>query len=83
MVTESRRCLEPDCMAIHWFGKFEVQESVVSSGPPNRGVEIQGKLDLAMGTIFCGERSDQLLLVPVSQPNLGYVDNSRVHINFE
>ena len=41
------------------------------SGSSNRGVEIQGKVDLAMGTIFCGKRLIQLLLVLISQRILG------------
>ena len=71
VVTESRRCLEPDCVVIDWFGKLEVQESVGCSGSSDRGAEIQGKVDLAMGTIFCGEWSNEPLLVSTSHPILG------------
>ena len=55
VVAEPRRCFEPDRMVIDWPGKLEVPEGMGCSGPPDRGVEIQGKVDLAMGTVFCGK----------------------------
>jgi hypothetical protein len=70
VVAEHRRCLEPDRMVIDWFGKFKVQESMGRPRPSNGGVEIQGRVDLAVGTIFCGKRLNELLLAPISQPVL-------------
>ena len=73
MVAEHGRCIEPNCVVIDRFGKLEVQESMGCSGSPDRRVEVQGKVDLAMGTIFCGKPSNQMLLVLISQPILGQV----------
>ena len=51
-------------MVINWTGKLEVQESMGCPGPSDRGIEVQGKVDMAMGTVFCGKRSKELLPVP-------------------
>lgn len=66
VVTEPRGCFEPDRMAIDWPGKLEVQEGVDLPRPPSRGIEVQGEVDLAMGTIFCGKPLIGLLPVPSS-----------------
>ena len=58
-------------MVIDWFGKFEVQESVGCPRPPNEGDKVQGRVDLAVGTVFCGKRLNRLLLVPISRSILG------------
>jgi hypothetical protein len=71
VVTESRRCFEPDRMVVDRLSKLEVQESMGCSGSSNRGDEVQGKVDLAMGAVFCGKWPNQLPLVPNSQPILG------------
>lgn len=66
VVTEHRWRFEPDCVAIDRLSKLEVQESMGCSGPSNRGAEIQGKVDLAMGTIFRGKQLKQLFPVLIS-----------------
>jgi hypothetical protein len=63
VVTEHRRGFEPDCMVIDWSSKLEVQKGMGYPGSSNRGNEVQGEVDLAMGTIFCGKWPKELSLV--------------------
>ena len=55
-------------MVIHWPGKFEVQEGMGCPGPPDRGVEVQNRVDMAMGTIFCGEFVNGIVTGGVTSP---------------
>ena len=52
-------------MVIDRPSELEVQKGMDCPGSSDRGNEVQGEVDLAMGTIFCGKWSKELSLVPM------------------
>ena len=82
VVTEHCRSFEPDRMVIDRPSKLEVQKGMGYPGSSNRGIEVQGEVDLAMGTIFCGMWPKEFSLVLIFTTGLG-LDDFRVQHNFE
>ena len=82
VVTEHRRSFEPDRMVIDRFSKLEVQEGMDYPGSSNRGIEVQGGLDLAVGTVFCGKWPKELSPVLIIH-RWFWLGNFCVHHNSE